>query len=200
MKKRTATVLLALSVSIICILGVAVPLFLYKPWTHSTNIEDALITNIKTLQSVDGRLYSYGEEISEVKVLEDYADTPYARLENIADAPMESPHAYNCIVIADIGGTVFLQDGDYEYLRSLVHEKSWWLMYMGTNQEHIAQFVRHGLCPDDIEDGGFMYRNSTEGNYSNTWNDEDTRIYNSVNRRLAAERMLSDLLYAISHL
>lgn len=198
-KKRTKKLILIITISVI-LLVVAVLLFVFKPWTHSTNIEDTLITNIKALQNVDGRLYSYGEEIPEAKVLEEFSDTPYERLQKITDAPIASSHTYNCIVIVDIDGTVSLQDSDYEYIHSLVYEKDWWLMYMGTNEAQIATFIQYDLCQDDIENVGFMYKNSTKGNYSNTWNSDDTKVYNSTNKRLVVEKMLSDLLYAIRNL
>lgn len=200
MKKKAKKIIAIITACIVILTIVCIVLLVYKPWKNFENVEDAVITDIKALQNVDGRLYVYGEDISEISILRDYENTPYQKLGSVTNAPENSTHAQNCLVISDVGGTVSLSDADYSYIYSLVYQHDWWLMYIGTNETHTSQFVSHNLGHEGEGNIGFILKNSQFGNYSNIWNEEDTVIYKNTNQRLLVERMLSCFLRAIKDL
>ena len=150
MKSKTKKIA-AIIVAIIVVLVIAGTLLLmFAPWEYK-DTEDSVITNIKALQKLDGYLYVYGEEISEISILEDYKDAPYQKIESITSALKSSTHTQNCLVISDVDGTVCLSEDDYSYIYTLVYKYDWWLMYIGTDETHITQLLKHKLALEDAE-------------------------------------------------
>lgn len=204
MERKSKSILI---IVILCIVTLAVGgiiIFVYRPWNCSRSKEDAVITNIKALQSVDGFLYVYGEDITEIEILRDYENTPYQKLNTIADAPKNSTHAQNCLVISDVDGTVNLSEEDFSYIYSLVYEKNWWLMYMGTNETHISQLVSHKLNLED-EDGygkdlGFIFKNAQSGCAVGVWSKEDSESYKNRNPQFFVQCMLTNFLGVIKNI